>query len=213
MGARNIGATNVWRVLGRKFGLFTFARDLRKGWLAVIIGQWIAAHWAIHVALPHGHERVDYFDPGYAGITAAIGCILGHTFPVWLRFKGGKGRGDFARRDLRHDAARGAHRVRDLGRRFQGVALRFARVGRRGGGASGDRRWRCSSSAGSTAGRIFTSRSPPVASSSGGIGRIFGASSPEPRTASAHHRHPLRASHLRLRPRSIHDSLRPRWHV
>ena len=90
-GSKNIGATNVWRVMGRKFGLITFASDLGKGWIAVTLGQWIAAHSAVHVALPHLKERIDFCDPGYAGIAAAIGCILGHNFPVWLRFKGGKG--------------------------------------------------------------------------------------------------------------------------
>jgi acyl phosphate:glycerol-3-phosphate acyltransferase len=90
-GSKNIGATNVWRVMGKKYGLFTFACDLGKGWIAVALGQWIAAHWAVRVELPHMHERFDLFDQGYAGITAAIGCILGHNFPVWLRFKGGKG--------------------------------------------------------------------------------------------------------------------------
>ncbi len=90
-GSKNIGATNVWRVLGKKYGLMTFACDLGKGWLAVFLGMWIAAHWPVRVALPHLHERIDFFDPGFAGITAAIGCILGHNFPVWLRCKGGKG--------------------------------------------------------------------------------------------------------------------------
>ena len=90
-GSRNIGATNVWRVLGKKFGLLTFACDLGKGWLAVFAAMWIAAHWPVHVALPHLHERIDFLDPAYAGISAALGCILGHNFPVWLRFKGGKG--------------------------------------------------------------------------------------------------------------------------
>ena len=90
-GSRNIGATNVWRVMGKKFGLTTFICDLGKGWLAVVLGQWIATHWPVPVALPHLKERIDFFDPGFAGITAAIGCILGHNFPVWLRFKGGKG--------------------------------------------------------------------------------------------------------------------------
>jgi glycerol-3-phosphate acyltransferase PlsY len=91
LGSKNIGATNVWRVLGKKFGLLTFFCDAAKGWLAVILAMWIAAHWPVHVALPHLHERIDFFDRGYAGIAAAMGCILGHNFPVWLKFKGGKG--------------------------------------------------------------------------------------------------------------------------
>ena len=90
-GSRNIGATNVWRVMGRKFGLITFIADVLKGLAAVLLAKWLAAHWEIHVALPHGNERVDFFPADYAGIAAAMGCILGHSFPVWLRFKGGKG--------------------------------------------------------------------------------------------------------------------------
>jgi glycerol-3-phosphate acyltransferase PlsY len=90
-GSKNIGATNVWRVLGKRPGLIAFFGDTFKGWLAVTLGMWIAAHCPISVALPHGHTRIDHFDAGFAGITAALGCILGHNFPVWLRFKGGKG--------------------------------------------------------------------------------------------------------------------------
>jgi glycerol-3-phosphate acyltransferase PlsY len=90
-GSRNIGATNVWRIMGRKFGLITFIADVLKGLAAVLVAKWLAARWAIHVPLPHGHERVEFFPADYAGIAAAMGCILGHSFPVWLKFKGGKG--------------------------------------------------------------------------------------------------------------------------
>jgi glycerol-3-phosphate acyltransferase PlsY len=79
-GSRNIGATNVWRVMGRKWGLFTFACDVGKGLVAVLIGKWIAGRWGSGVLAPD-----------YAGIAAAMGCILGHNFPLWLGFKGGKG--------------------------------------------------------------------------------------------------------------------------
>ena len=90
-GSKNIGATNVWRVMGKRWGLLAFVGDTAKGWLAVKAGFWIAAHWGNEVALPRGHFSVAHLPPDYAGITAALGCILGHTFPVWLRFKGGKG--------------------------------------------------------------------------------------------------------------------------
>jgi glycerol-3-phosphate acyltransferase PlsY len=79
-GSRNIGATNVWRVLGRTWGLITFFCDVAKGWLAVVGGFWIAARFP-------GTFR----DPAFAGITAALGCIVGHNFPIWLKFRGGKG--------------------------------------------------------------------------------------------------------------------------
>jgi glycerol-3-phosphate acyltransferase PlsY len=81
VGSGNIGATNVWRFVGRKWGLITFIADALKGWLAVTIGHAIATRM-----LPPGVHDFAYF-----GIAAAIGCIIGHSFPVWLGFKGGKG--------------------------------------------------------------------------------------------------------------------------
>lgn len=90
-GSGNIGATNVWRVIGKKAGLTTFLCDLLKGLIAVVLAKWIAGHWPVMIPLPHEHTRTEYFDAGFAGIAAALGCILGHSFPVWLRFKGGKG--------------------------------------------------------------------------------------------------------------------------
>ena len=74
--------------------MITFLADLLKGTLAVQFAFWLAARWTIHEALPHGHERVFALDAehlGYGAIAAAAACILGHNFPVWLRFKGGKG--------------------------------------------------------------------------------------------------------------------------
>jgi glycerol-3-phosphate acyltransferase PlsY len=90
-GSKNIGATNVWRTMGRKWGLFAFLCDTFKGWLAVIIGVKLAAHFGVTIQLPHGHTEMKYLPSDYAGIAAALGCILGHNFPIWLRFKGGKG--------------------------------------------------------------------------------------------------------------------------
>lgn len=86
-GSRNIGATNVWRVLGRKAGLPTFLLDTAKGTVAVLIGMKLGTHLPGGQALAHGAADVR----AYAGIAAALGCIAGHNFPVWLRFKGGKG--------------------------------------------------------------------------------------------------------------------------
>ena len=79
-GSGNIGATNVLRVVGKKWGYTVFALDALKGLLAVAIAstlsRWIA---------PEARR------PELVGIVAGVACVLGHTFPVWLRFHGGKG--------------------------------------------------------------------------------------------------------------------------
>ena len=77
-GSGNIGATNALRVLGKKWGYLCFALDIGKGALAVWLAKLAAA--------PAWNA-----DPTWAAILAAIAVLVGHTFPVWLGFKGGKG--------------------------------------------------------------------------------------------------------------------------
>jgi len=79
-GSGNIGATNVLRVLGKPWGYTVFFIDTVKGFLAVRLIFFLAAHSAV----ARGHAE-------YYAVLAAVMCIIGHTFPVWLRFKGGKG--------------------------------------------------------------------------------------------------------------------------
>jgi glycerol-3-phosphate acyltransferase PlsY len=78
VGSGNIGATNLSRALGRKWAYVCFALDFLKGLLPMLA----AAKW------------LDGFT-GTAGLMArlAVGCaaVLGHIFPVYLKFKGGKG--------------------------------------------------------------------------------------------------------------------------
>src|SRR4051812_6134205 len=93
-GSGNIGATNVWRVLGRKWGLPVFLLDVGKGLVAAVLAKMLAAHWDILIPLPHMHSEVLTLEtrhPGLGGIIGAMAAIIGHNFPVWLRFKGGKG--------------------------------------------------------------------------------------------------------------------------
>ena len=78
--ADSIGATNVLRVMGKKWGYFVFGLDALKGFAAVRIA------FAIALASNFGIVR-----PELVGITGGLACILGHTFSVWLRFRGGKG--------------------------------------------------------------------------------------------------------------------------
>lgn len=78
-GSGNIGATNVLRTLGKKFGYPVFAFDVLKGFLAVVAAPWIA-----HLFGERSH------DEGLRILGAVCG-VLGHSYPVWLSFKGGKG--------------------------------------------------------------------------------------------------------------------------
>ena len=76
-GSGNIGATNVWRVCGWRFGLPVFVLDVLKGVTAVWIARWLAVRFG--------------GDAAWTAIAAAMACVIGHNFPVWLGFKGGKG--------------------------------------------------------------------------------------------------------------------------
>ena len=101
-GSGNIGATNVMRVLGKKPGYTVYACDTIKGLVAVLIAKYIAGHYSITVSqsshlyqganLVVTHATYIVRLPDAIGpVTAAIACILGHNFPIWLGFKGGKG--------------------------------------------------------------------------------------------------------------------------
>ena len=76
-GSGNIGAANATRVMGRKWGYAVFLCDFLKGFLSVKLGQLIAGFFQV--------------DPVLAGVLAAAASVIGHDFPVWLGFKGGKG--------------------------------------------------------------------------------------------------------------------------
>jgi acyl-phosphate glycerol 3-phosphate acyltransferase len=81
-GSGNPGATNVGRVLGRRFGLLVFALDFAKG--------------ALPVAAAGGLARLAGPSPTIAatdglGVAAGLAAVLGHMFPVYLGFRGGKG--------------------------------------------------------------------------------------------------------------------------
>ena len=71
-GSGNAGTTNMLRVLGRKMALFTFIGDMLKGIIAVFIGKWLI-----------GGEL--------GGLLGVVGAVLGHYYPLYFGFKGGKG--------------------------------------------------------------------------------------------------------------------------
>jgi acyl phosphate:glycerol-3-phosphate acyltransferase len=71
VGSGNIGATNVLRTGRKGLAAATLIGDMLKGAVAVLVTGY-------------------FFDQGFA-LAAAIGAFLGHLFPIWLRFRGGKG--------------------------------------------------------------------------------------------------------------------------
>jgi glycerol-3-phosphate acyltransferase PlsY len=87
-GSGNIGATNVARSGAKGLGIATLALDAAKGFLAVYLAFVLAdSRWNV---CQNGRF---YFCAPAASLmaVAALFAVLGHVFPVWLRFKGGKG--------------------------------------------------------------------------------------------------------------------------
>ncbi|WP_313526468.1 glycerol-3-phosphate 1-O-acyltransferase PlsY [Anaerotignum sp.] len=73
-GSGNLGTTNALRVLGFRAGLATFLGDILKGVIAFFVCRWLFPDNSL-----------------LAGIYAGVGAVLGHDFPFYLQFKGGKG--------------------------------------------------------------------------------------------------------------------------
>jgi acyl phosphate:glycerol-3-phosphate acyltransferase len=76
VGSGNIGATNVLRTGHKGLAALTLLLDALKGTAAVLIGHWIGAHGGVAIL---------------ASLLAGLAAFLGHVFPVWLQFRGGKG--------------------------------------------------------------------------------------------------------------------------
>jgi glycerol-3-phosphate acyltransferase PlsY len=74
VGSGNIGATNVLRTGRKGLAIATLLGDMLKGTAAVLLVSWFTGFAALE-----------------AGLVAGLGAVFGHVFPVWLKFKGGKG--------------------------------------------------------------------------------------------------------------------------
>jgi glycerol-3-phosphate acyltransferase PlsY len=99
VGSGNLGSTNAMRVLGWKLGLVVQAFDILKGWLPVFALAYHAQ--TLHLpgvevwATQPGANPVDFDRPGIAidlaALAIGLAAILGHMFPVYMKFRGGKG--------------------------------------------------------------------------------------------------------------------------
>ena len=83
-GSGNAGATNTFRVLGKKAGVIVMAIDILKGFIATSIPYFIVRNFHDKVALTD-NETI------FALIIFGIAAVIGHIFPIYERFKGGKG--------------------------------------------------------------------------------------------------------------------------
>lgn len=78
-GSGNIGATNVGRLLGGRFFALVFTLDMLKGMIPMLIGAWLVRE------LDVTHK------PYLLWMSVGAAALLGHVFPIYLKFKGGKG--------------------------------------------------------------------------------------------------------------------------
>lgn len=81
IGSRNMGAMNVFYVVGFWPGMLVLVTDIGKGMLALLVSYWIAVYF-----VPISGDLVVPME-----MIAGFAVIIGHNFPVFLKFKGGKG--------------------------------------------------------------------------------------------------------------------------
>ena len=80
-GSGNMGATNTFRVLGSKYGTIVMVCDILKGMAAV----------ALYNFLPYYLQQGSGLDRTNLMIGLGLSAVIGHVFPIWADFKGGKG--------------------------------------------------------------------------------------------------------------------------
>ena len=83
-GSGNAGMTNVVRVVGKKAGILTFICDALKGFVACFIGRLVFSY-----LLSATGDQI--FNPVYGAYICGVAVMLGHVFPLFFGFKGGKG--------------------------------------------------------------------------------------------------------------------------
>jgi len=89
LGSRNVGATNVARSFGKAPGIIALFLDGAKGYLVVVLAEWLTrrADWPLPVA----SDALPWHSTAFWIAFGALIAVVGHMFPLWLRFHGGKG--------------------------------------------------------------------------------------------------------------------------
>ena len=82
LGDGNVGATNIGKLIGPRWGTVVGAVDIFKGFMALSVFD-----IAYRLAVPGEHVG----NVSVPGMVAGVSCVLGHIWPVWLRFRGGRG--------------------------------------------------------------------------------------------------------------------------
>jgi glycerol-3-phosphate acyltransferase PlsY len=92
VGSGNTGATNVWRALGPKLGLLVLLLDALKGFLPVFLarGPWFVDPTGPQYAILPSRPILYPFPPAVI-VLVGLAAMAGHNWPVFLKFKGGKG--------------------------------------------------------------------------------------------------------------------------
>lgn len=88
-GSGGTGATNVSRRAGKAAGILTLVLDAAKGACAVLVARVLVARAVVGVGVFVSSEEIEYAK--WLVAASAVAAIVGHIFPVWLKFRGGKG--------------------------------------------------------------------------------------------------------------------------
>jgi len=89
-GSGNVGATNVMRNFGKWPGLLALGLDIAKGYLAIVVARELVSHFTASPDINLGNPPFHVFPSFWIGLAGLV-AVLGHIFPVWLHFRGGKG--------------------------------------------------------------------------------------------------------------------------
>lgn len=82
-GSHNIGATNCWRVCGWKYGLTAFLLDVAKGFVPTLAAHLMTRHCGLYNEMSEAARN-------WLVVIAGASAIVGHVFPLFLKFRGGK---------------------------------------------------------------------------------------------------------------------------